>query len=82
MKNELTEKVQSVREAEWAADKAKEDPSFVFPCLVRTFESVSDWPDDVKPDSVTAHEFYTFRITYDTLEKIASMPEVRSLTIR
>ena len=68
-------------EVDFIEKKAKEDPSFRFPCLIQTSSPIESWPENVKPDSAINGEFYTARITYEQLKKVGTMPQIRAMTI-
>ncbi len=62
--------------------KAKEDPGFLFPCLMQSSRPIHQWPEGVSIQSAINDRFYTARLTYENLKKAAGLRDVVSITIR
>lgn len=83
--NCLTKKFTHATDVRWIEQKAKEDPKYLFPLVVRANKAFSEWPDGIKHTVHMSNDnkhIYTFRITCDDLKKIGSLPEIESMTIR
>ena len=81
----LAQKFAYATDLNWMEQKAKEEPGYLFPLVIRVNKAFSEWPDGIKHNVHIGNDdkhIYTFRITYDDLKKIGSLPEVQSMTIR
>lgn len=81
----LKKKFTHATDVNWIEKKAKEDPKYLFPLVIRANKAFSEWPGGIRHNVHIGNDdkhIYTFRITYDDMKKVASLPEVESMTIR
>lgn len=77
----IQKKIEPFRDAFRIAAIAKDDPDFMFPCLIKLSDPNAQLPPGVNWNS-SFGQFRTGDLTFEQLNQVADCPEVLSFTIR
>ncbi len=83
-KESLRDKFELAADYDWVKQKSTEEPGYTFPFFIETSKLIEKWPDGISPNSSTNNDrhFYTFRMTYEDLRRVGSIPDVKAITIK